>query len=256
MDNKKSKRPLRLLMVGNSFSICVGYNLPQIALEAGIDLRLGSAYIGGCSMQHHLETLETPRVRHYRYDIWNTSGGMLEHSRRNTTLRVMLADGKWDIITIQQASPASFRPESYEPYAEQLIALIRKYQPKARILIQQTWSYNAAHPCFGTDDWPADNTDMFNRLEKNYADLSARYGLGLIPAGRAVQLARTDMTYGDVVGNGDDKIHLAPRGEYMQACVWAGFLWGLDVRKLRYRPDGIPDADFLRDCACRALNQS
>lgn len=50
-----AKKPdsLKVLMIGNSFSICVGNQMPQIAKSLGLKLELGSLYIGGCSLQKH-----------------------------------------------------------------------------------------------------------------------------------------------------------------------------------------------------------
>ena len=50
---------LKVLTIGNSFSICLEKNLPQI-VKAGKKhhLHLTSAYIGGCSLQTHAEHLQ------------------------------------------------------------------------------------------------------------------------------------------------------------------------------------------------------
>ena len=39
---------VKVLVIGNSFSICVLQHLPSIALDRGVDLDLASLYIGGC----------------------------------------------------------------------------------------------------------------------------------------------------------------------------------------------------------------
>ena len=52
-------KEMKVLMIGNSFSICVGKNLPQI-VKAGKkhQLVLTSAYIGGCSLETHAKNLK------------------------------------------------------------------------------------------------------------------------------------------------------------------------------------------------------
>jgi len=50
----KDNKSLKVLMIGNSFSICVGKNLPQIVSSfPDLELTLCSAYIGGCSLERH-----------------------------------------------------------------------------------------------------------------------------------------------------------------------------------------------------------
>ena len=52
-----------------------------------------------------------------------------------------------------------------------------------------------------------------------------------------------------------DPSHFNPRGHYLQACVWAGFLFGVDPTTFTYCPEGLPaaDAKLMRECARDAL---
>ena len=45
----------KILMIGNSFSICLLKHLPQVAADRGVELDLASLYIGGCSLKRHWE---------------------------------------------------------------------------------------------------------------------------------------------------------------------------------------------------------
>ena len=71
-------KEMKVLMIGNSFSICVGKNLPQI-VKAGKkhQLVLTSAYIGGCSLETHANNLKRaesePSFKPYQIDIWNSN---------------------------------------------------------------------------------------------------------------------------------------------------------------------------------------
>ena len=56
-------KELKVLMIGNSFSICVGRNLPQIvSKDADNKLVLTSAYIGGCTFDRHYNYLATADI--------------------------------------------------------------------------------------------------------------------------------------------------------------------------------------------------
>ena len=52
-----------------------------------------------------------------------------------------------------------------------------------------------------------------------------------------------------------DAIHLNRAGEYLQACVWFGALFGADVRAIGYVPEHLSaqKAALLRECAALAL---
>ena len=54
---------------------------------------------------------------------------------------------------------------------------------------------------------------------------------------------------------GRDTIHLNERGEYLQALVWFGLLFGADPTAVSYVSPHVGDADarFLRECARDAL---
>ena len=46
-------KQLKVLMIGNSFSICVLKEMPACAAAAGETLDLASLYIGGCPFDRH-----------------------------------------------------------------------------------------------------------------------------------------------------------------------------------------------------------
>ena len=50
-------RPLKVLMIGNSFSRPVVFNLPKLAREAGMNLDIASLYNGGCPLERHVKNL-------------------------------------------------------------------------------------------------------------------------------------------------------------------------------------------------------
>src|SRR5690606_31874521 len=94
----------------------------------------------------------------------------------------------WDYITIQQVSRKSLIAESFEPFAAVLIAYLRKHEPRAGILVHQTWAYREDSPLFAEGE--VDARSMHARLQANYRDLARRYGLRLIPVGDAFRAAR------------------------------------------------------------------
>lgn len=271
-------KDLKILTIGNSFSICLARYLPCVVHDApGHTVTLTSAYISGCPLERHWANIETsekdPEAR--QYDV-NTvsSDNPLAQAKVRGNINELIKKGDWDIITIQQASPKSWDYATYQPYAARLITYIREHAPEAEIVIQQTWAYNAADKRLHTDNekgWGFDQTGMFERVRDAYRRLAAEHGLRVIPVGEAVQNARalgpapvppaTDdgetltSADADIVGVGKDTIHLNPRGEYLQACVWFGALFGEDASSITFVPPGM-DAGYaktLRTCAQKAL---
>ena len=189
-----SAKALKVLMIGNSFSICVLKEMPACSASAGDTLDLASLYIGGCPLDRHWDNVEKagdPNFKPYSFS-WsyascadNAAAPIAKLGNKTNIPQALVAD-KWDIVTIQQASGKSAFPESYEPFAGQLIAKIRELAPQAEIVVQQTWSYTPYDKRLGT--WKMTPADMHAALKKAYAQLAGRYGLRIIPTGDAVQM--------------------------------------------------------------------
>jgi len=287
-------KDLKVLMIGNSFSICVGFFLPSIVKSVpGNTLELTSAMIGGCQLEKHADNLKKAETdsnfKPYRVTFWNSNNPLKAKKSFRSSVNALLKNNQYDIITIQQGSRRSWDYASYQPYASELIAYIRKHQPKAEIVIQQTWAYRCDHPWLKNKKrWDFDQTGMYERIRESYKKLAETGKFRVIPMGDAVQLFRkyTPVKFqpstgefkepdvpsnaGDVVGGGSwkkdpksgekklviDRIHLNPNGHYMQACLWFAALYGEPVSKIKFVPkDMKPEMKaLLQKCAQEALD--
>ena len=188
------KKSLKILTIGNSFSNSLNIQFPRIvasdpSCEMLLDAR--SATLGGCSMErhwnNHVKSEKDPSFKPY--------------VSKTSTLRDQLIREKWDIVTIQQASHFSWQAQTFEPYATNLIALVKELAPTAEIVIQQTWSYNACDSrlhadnpkCWKHDGKPVDQTRMYELLDANYRSTAEKHHLRVIPVGDAIQLYRKYM---------------------------------------------------------------
>ena len=272
---EEENRGTKVLMIGNSFSICLLNHLPQVAADRGVELDLASLFIGGCTLKQHCENVDRDGEEGFRpYRFGRNRFGEYTETKMNVCDALRLA--KWDIVTIQQGSHDSWRPESYHPYGDKLIAKIRELAPQARICVQETWSYT---PWDGRlKEWGIDQDEMYAKLHDAYAGFARQFGLKVIPFGTAVQEWRkrlpvryTEKSFGgDVAGgawadprdhfkrNADlkwevncDVFHLNARGEYFQALVWATTLLGIDLTDLKYRPSFVSESDakLMREIA-------
>ncbi len=263
---------VRVLMIGNSFSIsCLTY-LPKVAADCGANLDLCSLYIGGCPLERHVRNLRRELAEETRGEKGAYLCGRVKRNGPRMTVKdAKLTDtlkaAKWDVVTIQQASDKSWRPESYEPWGDELVAAIRRFAPQARIVVQETWSYTPFDRRLGK--WGMTADEMHAKLSRAYRGFAEKRGFDVIPMGDAVQAWRrelpvryTDHSFGgDVVGgrgkkDGDrfrrgadgswsldsDASHLNEKGEYLQALVWAQSVLGIDVDRFVDRPDCVTEA--------------
>lgn len=180
---------VKLLTVGNSFADNSVEYLPGFAQAAGEKLRIYRANLGAHSLQMHVGYLrafeanpEDPKGRPYQGVADPKTG-----AKPKLSLRQALELADWDYVTVQQLSALSFHAGTYEPWAGELIAYIRKHAPKAKVLGLQTWAYRE-------DSWLFQKTTTQERMHlgiKNaYDRLASAYGLQLLPVGDAFQLAR------------------------------------------------------------------
>ncbi len=194
---------IRILSIGNSFSENSLRHLPLLAASQGVEIIVGEANMPGASLKRH--------ASHWRAAQLNADSaeGKPYRDRRNPSapqqsLAERLQADTWDYVTIQQFSQESFRPETYEPWAGEIVAAIRRYAPQARILVHQTWAYRDDHPWFAakTPDANAPSlhttpsgefltpATMHAGLRAAYDELAARYGFTVVPVGDAFHLAR------------------------------------------------------------------
>ena len=250
-DNAEPEKPLKVLMIGNSFSICNLWQMPQVAESMGKKLDIVSLYIGGCSLERHWNNVVAASTnatfKPYRFDRITYGKHVVEKGAVN--IPDALAMDKWDVVTLQQASHFSWDSATYHPWGDNLVAKIRELAPQAKIVVQETWSYppwDKRLRKFGFDQ-----VEMYARLHDAYAAFAGKYGFDVIPVGTAAEFApdrNTLFTKPD--------FHFNRTGEYLQGLVWTAKLFGVDVRSCAYRPSWLDAAraDELKAAAMDAVS--
>lgn len=242
-------KSLKLLSIGNSFTWSAATYLPKVAESAGCELVFEQASLAGCNLKRHWELAE-------KSDVDATFKPYEEKGSGKFSLREKLESREWDVVTIQQASYESWLPDSYNPYAENLISYIRRYAPKAEIVIQQTWSYRTGEKRL--EQWKIDPDTMYRELTLCYAALAERFKLRQLPAGLAVQIVRMSSpgSYPNLEMIAADNCHLSKDGQYLQACVWFAMLYNRPVSEIAFAPPELPaeQAAYLRKCAQAAVD--
>ena len=239
----ENTKTLKVLSIGNSFSANAHKLLPQIASSMGKELILRNAFIGGCSLERH--------ARHMKEYEQNPQKGNVYHGG---SLIKLLELEDWDIVTIQQVSHESFKPETFEPYASEIIERIKKYAPNAEIVVHQTWGYNKNN--IRLKGWGMTPEEMSARIIKTYSDFSEKNKFRQIPSGE--MFAAANKTPLSIQSHGypatiyaRDGFHASIYGEYFLGCIWYNFLFNEDVAPTAFKPNEISeeDASFLRNLA-------
>lgn len=276
----QDKKPLRLFLIGNSFSQNASRFLPALSKAGGHTVIIGRAEIGGCPLQRHWDSVAVNLVDSNRGKAYN-----------GKSLRQLLSEGTWDVVTIQQASVLSSDLQTYQPYAKRLYDFIKQLQPNAKIVFHQTWAYRADAREFGRINghgYTQTQKEMWTFSRAAYHTVADSLGIDLIPVGDAFWKAATDATWRFVKDTSFDYLnpvypnlpaqlhslnigyhwdknkkllfdanHANNEGCYLAGLVWYGFLFNEDPAKLNYTPKGI-DADFataLKHFASDALKE-
>ena len=130
---------MKVLSIGNSFSDDAQTYLHRIAAADGYDMYTVNLNIGGCSLQTH-----------YNNMISNEKKYMFQENGIITERFVSFEEGllleDWDVVTLQQVSRQSVIEDSFYPYIHEIASAVRHLAPNAKLLIHQTWAYEAGAP--------------------------------------------------------------------------------------------------------------
>lgn len=170
---------MKLLIIGNSFGEDSLRYLHQIAKAHKVNIKAVNLYIGGCSLYRHYRNLLSDEAT-YDFQINGFSTKIM------VSLSKALLSDEWDFILLQQCSPESGNPNSYEPYATALADYVRRYAPKAKLYINQTWTFETGAPRFKLTAFETPE-EMFPAIKECYFTMARNIRAdGIIPCGEAM----------------------------------------------------------------------
>ena len=279
-----SAKTVSILTIGNSFAENALSVLPRIASAAGHRLVAGRANLGGCTLERHWKHMSA-----YEADPEDPKGS--PYGTRS--LKELLTQKTWDVVTLQQVSWLSHNPASYEPYISDLHAYVSKHAPQAKIYIHQIWAYRNDDPRYTPKNegkQPHTHQVMYEQVREANHTYATKLGIGILPSGDAMYRADTDLKWGyqpdttydfsqathPALPNQSHSLHSGWRwkkqkdgshklymdghhanrnGEYLIGCTWFEVLFGESVVNNSYAPKGMaPEyAQFLRQTAHDAV---
>lgn len=231
---------MKILTIGNSFSADATRYLHQIAKSDNYDLTVVNLYIGGCTLYtHYKNMLEDSKA--YAMEFNGESTGFL------VSIKDALLANNWDYVSLQQASWDSVDYETYQPYMHELVKYVKKYCPKSKLIIHQTWAYEQGSSMLEGHKYD-DCMDMFADAQKAYQEaVKDECADIMIPSG---ELVRRLIATG-VKGMYRDGFHMSyGLGRYALALLWYGMLSGNGVLENKFadfdEPVSCEDAETVR----------
>ncbi len=230
-------KSIKILAIGNSFSDDATEHLWNILHDAGVEeIIVANMYIGGCSIDTHYYNV-TNDLGAYEYRK-NTSGYIVNTS--GTKISTALADEDWDIVTMQQASGYSGKPDSYSNLTSLISYVRNRVSAECKFYWQMTWAYQYGYS--GLSNYSNDQMTMYNAICSTVNEKVIPLGKyeDIIPSGTAVQNLRTSY-FGDTLTR--DGYHMSfDYGRYLVGLTWYATLGGnLDLI------DWVPNATMSYD---------
>ncbi len=216
---------MNILAIGNSFSQDATRYLHDIARGEGVKLEVVNLYIGGCSLDRHFRNMMGDK-KAYSLEVDGHSSGIF------VSIKDALLSREWDVVTLQQVSGGSGKYETFSPYLKELSEYVRKYAPKAKQFIHETWAYEDDSKLLMDRYGYTKSADMYNDLKSAYKkaaeDISAD---GIIKSGTLIM---------KLLENGIGKIHrdtfhlTLGAGRFAAGLMWYKALTGNPVADISF----------------------
>ena len=235
---------LKILFVGNSFSVDTAQHLPQVAQSLGVkDVHVGVLYIGGCSTRRHYYNIVN-KVNGYDYYESFGNGEWTCVNEKSSNDAIQSDD--WDYIAIQHGTIDGSRNTDIQYYDvfEPLVAEIRTIAPeKAKIVFNMHWVGESWHTHPEIVSFNGDTAKMYEIITGIASKhLVNTKGLDAItPVGTAIQNARTSR----IETLNRDGYHLSlGTGRYIAALAFLKSLTGISIDNIEWKPEETTDYEY------------
>lgn len=222
---KDGSKPLKILIIGNSYSVDTFTHLHDICKSAGINVVVGVAHESGGSLSDAMDKIRKNETIHSYYKWTNQKGYVRVAS---PLIDYTIKDEPWDIVLFQQMSFDSLDYNTFQPHLNDLKAHVKTKisNPNVRFGINAIWARATTSETVGNE---ATQIEQFNTIVENYK--TAMYDSDLeilIPTGTAIQNGRANEYLSQVgIELTRDNAHLdEPVGRYIAAMTVFYTLFG------------------------------
>ena len=225
----------KILSIGNSFSEDATTFLYDIAASGNMHCKVVNLFIGGCPLSLHAENIKDDN-RSYLYQL---NGQSMED--KWVSVKEILLEEEWDIVTMQQVSSLSGIYDSYFPYIYVVNDFVKEHCRSAKRILHETWSYEADSEHPGFVNYGYDQRAMYEAIVAANSKVATELGLEIIPTGHLIQKIREESALFDYKKTGRslcaDGFHLDRLyGRYAAAVLWYKQLFGGDIIKNDFVP--------------------
>lgn len=220
---------LKILTIGNSFSVNSMQYVYQIAKASGIEkIELGNLYIGGCSLETHLNNAKNDSAAYTYYTNDSGTWNILSSYKISDVVK----GNNWDFVSFQQASDMSGVANSYDD----LIELMDIVEPlctneNVEFAWHMTWAYQSDSPHGAFPRYDSNQLTMYNAIVSSVQEkiVPNERISKIIPNGTVIQNARTSYL-GDTLTS--DGTHLSQQGQILAGATMIAALIDFDFGNL------------------------
>ena len=240
---KNVPETLKILFVGNSFSVDTAEHLASVAVSYGVkSLHFGVLYIGGCSTRKHYHHI-TNDVHEYEY--FENFGSAWSQTLNVSSVDAIKSDD-WDYIAIQHGTADGSKYTEIEYYDKfpLLVAEIKKLAPeKAKIVFNMSWVGEPSNPHPEIVSFNGDTQRMYEIITQITEDFIAKTeDLDfVIPTGTAIQNARTSR----IETLNRDGYHLSlGLGRFIASLAFFKGVTGADISNPAWMPESMNEYEL------------
>ena len=187
---------VKILFIGNSFTVDATEHLPGMLRSAGIgNVRMVRAYHGGYKLPEFYENYSAADICTYYYcepggTKWESTGSL------NRSLESIVASDTWDIVTLQEHTGSKYAWEWSSAEQDAILGLcdkIRRAQPRRRptICYIMSQAYGRNHATMYPRYFP-DQLAMFRAIVAQVEKITEQTCIDIvIPTGTTLQNLRT-----------------------------------------------------------------
>ncbi len=238
----KLPETLKILFVGNSFSVDTAQHLPEIARAFGVkNIHIGVLYIGGCSTRKHYANI-TEAIKGYDYYESFAQNGEWSCKNGVSSNEAIVSDD-WDFIALQHGTIDGSRNTDVQYYDKlaPLVAAVRAIAPeKSKIVFNMHWVGEPWHTHPEIVSFGGDTNKMYEIITEIVQSYVAKTPLldRITPVGTAIQNARTSK----IKTLNRDGYHLSlGAGRYIAALAFFASLTGADVSNINWFYEDMTD---------------
>lgn len=245
---------LKILCIGNSFSVDMAEYAYQIAESLGVEkIYLGNLYIGGCTLDTHADNARKNSAAYTYYK--NTNGKWTQEN--NYRMGDAISSQNWDFVTLQQASGSSGIDSTYGEL-DYLVGYVKECLPEnshTKLVWHMTWAYQGDSNHSEFSKYDSSQSKMYEMIVSSVRNkvLTITDFTAVIPNGTAIQNARTSFCGDNFTRDG---YHLSlDAGRYIAGLAMISKLTKLPISNLEYAPAGLDEAvkAMAIECAENAI---